>query len=105
MPKLLIAQVATAVMVDGVRTIIQPGEEIPEQNEHDTEQLLAARSATDASADAAAERDNRRAQKSAQDDFAAERAAVQSARASTEPEGDAQAQHAGDSTKGGKKKA
>ena len=36
----LIALVATAVMVGGVRTIIQPGEALPEVSKHDERELL-----------------------------------------------------------------
>ena len=39
MSKNLIALVATAVMVDGVRTIIQPGEKLPELSPHDAREL------------------------------------------------------------------
>ena len=35
----LIALVATAVVVDGVRTIIQPGEKLPELSPHDAREL------------------------------------------------------------------
>ena len=36
----LIAQVATAVFVDGVRTIIQPGEALPRISKHDERELV-----------------------------------------------------------------
>ena len=36
----LIALVATAVMVAGVRTVIQPGEELPDLSAHDERELL-----------------------------------------------------------------
>ena len=38
----LIALVATAVLVDGVRTVIQPGEPLPELSAHDERELLQA---------------------------------------------------------------
>ena len=41
----LIAMVATAVLVNGVRTIIQPGEALPELPEHDEKELLESGSA------------------------------------------------------------
>lgn len=37
----LIALVATAVMVEGVRTTIQPGQELPDLHEHDARELTA----------------------------------------------------------------
>lgn len=36
----LIAQVATAVFVDGVRTVIQPGEALPRISKHDERELV-----------------------------------------------------------------
>ena len=38
----LIALVAPAVLVDGVRTVIQPGEPLPELSAHDERELLQA---------------------------------------------------------------
>lgn len=52
----LIAMVATAVMVDGVRTVIQPGEELPELNKHDAKELVESGAAQDSAATAAAEK-------------------------------------------------
>ena len=36
----LIAMVATAVVIEGVRTVIQPGEALPEISKHDERELL-----------------------------------------------------------------
>lgn len=47
MSKKLIALIATAVLVDGKRTIIQPGEELPPQSAHDTRELVDTGSAED----------------------------------------------------------
>lgn len=79
----LIAMVPTAVMLDGVRTVIQPGEELPTLNKHDTDALVASGAAEDpavtkadakaAAADAAA----------AAAEFEAARKAVQAEAAST----------------------
>ena len=41
----LIALVATAVLVDGVRTVIQPGEPLPELSAYDERELLQAAAA------------------------------------------------------------
>ena len=43
----LIALVATKVMVEGVATIIQPGELLPELSKHDTRELLSTNMAED----------------------------------------------------------
>lgn len=47
MAKKLIAAVATAVMVAGVRTVVQPGEELPEMSKHDEAEALASGTAVD----------------------------------------------------------
>ena len=75
----LIALVATAVLVDGVRTVIQPGEPLPEISKHDERELLqsgaaqhtadqAALDKADAAAVAAAEAEFAEARKRAQDE-------------------------------------
>ena len=52
----LIALVATAVMVNGERTVIQPGEELPDLNKHDAKALVDSGVAEDSAATAAAEK-------------------------------------------------
>lgn len=52
----LIALVATAVMVNGERTVIQPGEELPELSKHDTRELVDSGAAQDSAATAASEK-------------------------------------------------
>ena len=75
----LIALVATAVLVDGVRTVIQPGEALPDVSKHDERELVqsgaaqntgdqAALDKADAAAVAAAEADFAQARKRAQDE-------------------------------------
>ena len=53
MAKKLIAMVATACLVDGVRTIIQPGQALPELSEHDARELTASGAAKNPQDDAA----------------------------------------------------
>lgn len=83
MPKKLIALVATAVMVDGARTVIQPGEELPDLPEHDERALLAAGSAEDPAAREAAQRKAKKEEERASAEFKASRERVQAAAAST----------------------
>ena len=75
----LIAMVATAVVIDGVRTVIQPGEALPEISKHDERELLqsgaaqhqgdqAALAKADAAAVAAAEADFAQARKRAEEE-------------------------------------
>lgn len=75
----LIAMVATALVIDGVRTVIQPGEPLPEISKHDERELVqsgaaqhtgdqAALDKADAAAVAAAEADFAQARKRAQDE-------------------------------------
>lgn len=45
MSKALIALVATALMVDGERVVIPPGQPLPELKDKDRDELLAARAA------------------------------------------------------------
>lgn len=82
----LIAMVATAVIVDGLRTVVPPGGELPPLPGHDERELIASGAVLDpvkAAADrAAAQREDTQAQAA----FAAERAAVAEANASTAPE-------------------
>lgn len=79
----LIALVATAVMVDGVRTVIQPGEELPELNKHDAAELVASGAAEDPARTQAANRAAAKAEQKAAAEFDAARARVQAATEST----------------------
>lgn len=73
----LIAMVATAVLVDGVRTIIQPGQELPDLSEHDTRELTASGAAENQEDKAAQAKADARANKQADADFVAARKRVQ----------------------------
>jgi topoisomerase IA-like protein len=81
--RLLIAMVATAVIVEGKRVVVPPGGELPDLSEHDAKELLASGSAKDPAKEAAQERKDQRDAAAAQDAFDVERAAVQKAQAST----------------------
>ena len=84
----LIALVATAVLVDGVRTVIQPGEELPDLSAHDQRELLQAGAAENPADTAAQAKADARAKAAADAEFEATRQQVQQAQASTaaEPE-------------------
>lgn len=86
----LIAMVATAVMVDGVRTVIQPGEELPELSKHDAAELVASGAAEDPAITAAAKKNDAKASAAAAAEFEAARQRVVEEKASTatEPSGD-----------------
>ena len=79
----LIALVATAVMVNGVRTVIQPGQELPEQNEHDEAELLANGAALDPESAAATDKALRQEKQWAAREFQEARERVIAERAST----------------------
>lgn len=81
----LIALVATAVLVNGVRTVIQPGQELPEQNEHDEGELLANGAAMDPESAAATEKAKRQEEQWAAREFQEARERVMAERASTAP--------------------
>ena len=80
----LIALVATAVIVDGVRTVIQPGEELPNLGKHDERELLQSGSAQNPDDSAAQAKADARATAAAEAEFEAARQRVQQAQASTE---------------------
>jgi hypothetical protein len=83
MAKKLIAMVATACLVDGVRTIIQPGQALPELSAHDARELTASGAAKNTDDDAAlAKAAQLEAEKGAAD-FAEARQRVTQAQAST----------------------
>lgn len=84
MSKNLIALVATAVMVDGVRTIIQPGEKLPELSPHDARELVQSGAAENPADTAALAKADERAQAAAAQEFEDARQRAQQAQASTE---------------------
>jgi hypothetical protein len=79
----LVALVTVAVMVDGVRTEFAPGDELPEINAHDAQELLRVGSVKDPAVEEQAERDDAKALRAADRDFQKEREQVQAATAST----------------------
>lgn len=90
----LIALVPTAVMVDGVRTVVQPGEPLPALHPHDAQALVHAGAAEDAADVAAARAQAERDAADAAAQMQAARERVQAARDSVAPEGDAGTQAA-----------
>lgn len=99
----LIALVATAVMVGGERTTIQPGEPLPELSRHDERALTDAQAAQDPAKKAAEDTATERAVRRAEADFAAARKRTQeeeesraAADAEAKAKADAQAQAAAD---------
>ena len=81
----LIALVATAVIVNGDRIVIQPGQELPEQNEHDEAELLANGAAMDPESAAATDKAKRQEKQWADREFQEARERVMAERASTAP--------------------
>ena len=83
----LIALVAVALLLDGVRTEIAAGEPIPDGalSEHDITELKKMGSIEDQDEVAAAEKSQNRADAAANADFEKERKAVAAANASTVP--------------------
>lgn len=86
----LIAMVATAVVINGVRTVIQPGERLPDLSKHDERELMQSGAAenqedkdalakADAAAVEAAEADFAEARKRAQEEEAARAQAAEQA--------------------------
>ena len=84
----LIAMVATAVLVDGVRTVIQPGEPLPELPEHDEGELLANGMAMDPEKAAANDKAKKAEEATALQAFQAARENVKAALESTQSTGD-----------------
>lgn len=82
----LIAMVATAVLIGGERTIIQPGQELPTLSEHDARELTASGAAENPADTADLDKAEALAAKQAAADFAAARKRVQQAQASTAPD-------------------
>lgn len=81
----LIALVPTAVLVDGVRTVIQPGQELPALNPHDAAALVASGAAEDPAKTAAQARTDAVIEQYHAAEFEAARARVLAEQASTEP--------------------
>ena len=79
----LIALVATAVMLNGERTLIEPGQPLPELSTHDARALLASGAAQDSAALDAQAQAQARAAEQAGADFAQARERVQQAMQST----------------------
>lgn len=79
----LIAMVATAVIVNGVRTVIQPGEALPELPEHDEKELLESGAALDPEAQAATDKARKQEEQFAQQAFQEAREHAMAERAST----------------------
>ena len=79
----LIALVATAVMLNGVRTVIEPGEELPDLSRHDVKELLDSGAAMDPEAQATTEKARKQEEAVAQRAFQEARQRFQDERAST----------------------
>ena len=79
----LIAMVSTAIMMNGERVIIQPGQELPDLSEHDARELTASGAAENQEDKAAEAKADAKATKQAEADFLAARKRVQQADAST----------------------
>ena len=94
----LIAMVATAVLVNGVRTIIQPGEALPELPEHDEKELLESGAALDPEAEAATEKARKQEEQFAQQSFQEARERAMAERASIAEEAPADAAKDGAAT-------
>lgn len=76
MKRELIAAVALAVMVDGRREVIQPGQTCPDLSEHDTNELLRSGAVVDQSLERAQEHADKKAAADAMADFNAARKRV-----------------------------
>lgn len=81
----LIAMVATAVMVNGQRTIIQPGQELPELPEHDEKELVESGAALDPAAQAASDKARKQEEQFAQQAFQDARERAMAEKASITP--------------------
>lgn len=79
----LIALVATAVVVNGERTIIGPGQELPELSSHDARELLKSGAAENPANTAALAKADALAEAAAQREFQEARDRVTAAQAST----------------------
>lgn len=79
----LIAMVATAVLVNGERTVIEAGQELPELSAHDARELIASGAAKNPDDDAALAKADKRAVRKADAEFEAVRQRVRDEQAST----------------------
>lgn len=79
----LIALVATAVIINGERTTIEPGQDLPELSEHDARELVASGAASNPADDAALDKADKRAAAKAGAEFEAARQRVRQEQAST----------------------
>lgn len=79
----LIAMVATAVMIAGERTIIQPGQPLPDLSEHDARELTASGAAENTDDTAALAKADKRTAAKADAEFEAARQRVQQEQEST----------------------
>lgn len=84
----LIALVATAVFINGARTVIEPGQELPELSEHDARELVASGAAQDPAVEAAQAKADKRAAAQGAAEFEAARQRVQQAQAPTAGQAD-----------------
>lgn len=103
----LIALVATAVLIDGQRHIVEPGQELPELSAHDEQELLANGSAMDPERQAATDKQRKQEEALAMRSFQEARERVQAERASTQTEPETSKQNASEletpETKGAEK--
>lgn len=83
----LIALVATAVMVGGERTVIQPGQELPDLSKHDERELLQSGAAENPAEKAALAKADARAEAKTGAEFQAARERAMQERASTSTDG------------------
>ncbi len=79
----LIALVATAVIVDGQRITLEPGQELPELSAHDAQELLASGAAMDPRQQAATEKQKQQEEALMLQSFREARERVQAEQAST----------------------
>lgn len=82
----LIAMVATAVLIDGVRTTIQPGEALPALPAHDERELTASGAAKNTDDEAAQVKLDAKTARQADADFVAARKRVQQEQAALNTE-------------------
>jgi len=82
----LIALVATAVMVDGVRTVVEAGQELPELTRHDARELVNNGLAMDPEKQAANEKAKKSEEAAALKTFREAREKVQAAQESIQPD-------------------
>ena len=83
-PQQLIALVAVAVHIDGKRTVIEPGQPLPELHPHDERELLRNGAIGYENQESDADIALRHAVQNAEQDFAAAREAAQAAAESTQ---------------------